>query len=173
MNEIPPTAAAICARAARVVIDTNTVIDLLHFADPSTDGLRAAIDAGRVRCFTGAECFAELARVLIRPQFRLDAAAVEGLVAAYRGFVTIVPLSDAEGAAGGVCLPRCRDRDDQKFLVAAAQCSADLLITRDKELLRLARPGRRTRLPFAVLDAAAAAGWLAALTGKETVRSAP
>lgn len=147
------------ARAWRVVIDTNTVIDLLHFADPSTDWLRAAIAGGRVRCFTGAECLAELASVLPRAHFRLDAAGVERVLAAYGDFVTVLPALDPD--ATGSSLPRCRDRDDQKFLVAAAQSAADLLITRDKELLRLARPGRRTPLPFAVLGAAAAESWLA------------
>lgn len=36
-------------------------------------------------------------------------------------------------------LPRCRDADDQKFLILAARCRADLLLTRDKLLLRLSR----------------------------------
>lgn len=162
------------ARAWRVVIDTNTVIDLLHFADPSTDWLRAAIADGRVRCFTGAECLAELASVLPRAHFRLDAAGVERVLAAYGSVVTVLPAldPDADSATTG-SLPRCRDRDDQKFLVAAAQCAADLLITRDKELLRLARPGRRTPLPFAVLGAAAAERWLAAQAGKKVGGSAP
>ena len=189
------------ARAWRVVIDTNTVIDLLHFADPSTEWLRVAIADGRVRCFTGAECLAELASVLPRAHFRLDAAGVERVLAAYGDFVTVLAAStccagavtrtefaataaptgsaDSKGladptpvSAAIAALPRCRDRDDQKFLVAAAQCAADLLITRDKELLRLARPGRRTPLPFAVLGAAAAEGWLAAQAEKELGRSA-
>jgi predicted nucleic acid-binding protein len=47
-----------------------------------------------------------------------------------------------------VTLPRCRDRDDQKFLELAYQASATALLTRDEELLRLARRTKRNGLFF-------------------------
>ncbi len=47
-------------------------------------------------------------------------------------------VCDAEGEENYL-LPRCRDTDDQKFLILAARCRADLLLTRDKLLLRLNR----------------------------------
>jgi len=44
-------------------------------------------------------------------------------------------------------LPRCKDPDDQKFLELAARTGANLLVSKDKALLRLARkPG----LPFRI-----------------------
>ncbi|MRD73602.1 PIN domain-containing protein [Rhodocyclus tenuis] len=170
----------------RLVLDTNIVIDLLHFANPATDWLRAGMAAGRLRCFTSPECLSELASVLPRPQFRLDAAGVARVLAAYEAWVISLPEEnpagsinpaapastvdaprreesahrDAVGEATGediANLPRCRDRDDQKFLVLAARCGADALITRDRELLRLAHPGRRCPAPFAILTAEAAA----------------
>lgn len=60
-------------------------------------------------------------------------------------------------------LPRCRDADDQKFMELAARCAADLLLTRDRELLRLARSRRRPP-PFAILVPEEAAVRLAATT---------
>ena len=36
-------------------------------------------------------------------------------------------------------LPRCRDRDDQKFLEAALAARAGFLVTKDRALLDLAR----------------------------------
>ena len=45
-------------------------------------------------------------------------------------------------------LARCRDPDDQKFLTLAAAVRADCLVTRDRELLRLAR---RCAARFAIL----------------------
>jgi uncharacterized protein len=42
-------------------------------------------------------------------------------------------------------LPKCRDRDDQKFLEAALAAEADYLVTKDMELLVL---GRKT--PFRI-----------------------
>jgi len=42
-------------------------------------------------------------------------------------------------AESGVRLPVCTDKDDQKFLELARDASADILITKDKALLKLAR----------------------------------
>jgi len=123
----------------RLVLDTNIIVDLLHFADPRTQPLQAAIAAGRVQCFSDSECLAEFERVLAYPQFGLESAARDALLAAYRRFVTLLEASAAEN----YLLPRCRDADDQKFLILAARCRADLLITRDNLLLRLA--GHRQR----------------------------
>jgi putative PIN family toxin of toxin-antitoxin system len=41
--------------------------------------------------------------------------------------------------AAAASLPRCKDRDDQKFLELARDSQADCLVTADKALLRLAR----------------------------------
>ena len=57
-------------------------------------------------------------------------------------------------------LPRCRDADDQKFLILGMRCRADLLITRDRRLLQLARQ-RRLPLPFVIVTASAASGLIA------------
>ena len=66
-------------------------------------------------------------------------------------------------------LPRCRDADDQKFLVLAALCGADLLVTRDKLLLKLARHRHRPP-PFGIVTAATACRLLG-LTGVEVAES--
>ena len=50
-------------------------------------------------------------------------------------------------------LPACRDPDDQKFLALAAACGARVLLTKDLELLRLAR-----RVPFAIVPPAGLPG---------------
>ena len=51
-------------------------------------------------------------------------------------------LSEAECAG----LPRCRDKDDQKFLEAALAARADVLVTKDRALLDLARRTARFRI---------------------------
>ena len=123
----------------RLVLDTNIIMDLLHFADRRVQALHAAITVGQVQCFSDSECLAELERVVAYPQFRLDAKARAVLIDAYCRFVI---LAEADGEED-YPLPRCRDADDQKFLILAARCRADLLITRDNLLLRLA--GHRQR----------------------------
>jgi putative PIN family toxin of toxin-antitoxin system len=129
----------------KLVLDTNVVMELLHWGDPRSAALLAMIEHDRVQCLTDADCLAELRRVLAYPQFARDEAAQIALFERYAAITTSI-------APGGIdCdLPRCRDRDDQKFLELAARAGADLLVTRDRELLRLAH-SRRHPAPFGIV----------------------
>ena len=139
----------------RLVLDTNIVMDMLHFGNVHTRPLKAAIDQGTIECFTDSECLAELERVTGYPAFGLDAEGRSELMRRYRDFVVVCDAEHSEDYN----LPRCRDPDDQKFLILATRCHADLLITRDKLLLKLAR--HRHRPPrFAILTAEAAVAQL-------------
>lgn len=135
----------------RLVLDTNIVMDMLHFSDRHALPLRALIEGNRIQCFTDSPCLAELERVTSYPEFALDEPARLRLMDAYRRIVTVCEANGEED----FCLPRCRDRDDQKFLVLAARCAADLLVTRDKLLLKLARH-RHKPPPFGIVTAEAA-----------------
>ena len=139
----------------RIVLDTNIVMDMLHFDDRHTQPLRRAIDDGRLQCFADGECLAELERVTGYPAFALDAGGRESLFERYQSMIT---RCDAQAEESFV-LPRCRDEDDQKFLVLAARCNADHLITRDKLLLKLAH--HRRLPPYTILTAQAACRLLA------------
>ncbi len=136
----------------RLVLDTNIVIDLLHFANPHAALLAAPIRSGQWQCFTDAECFAELERVCAYPEFGMSEDEQHTLLQNYRELASVCNASGEENFP----LPRCRDRDDQKFLILAARCQADVLVTRDKLLLRLAGH-KRTPPGFAILNAEAAA----------------
>ena len=121
----------------RLVLDTNVWLDWLVFDDPDLAPLRAANSLGRVRVYIDAACEAELVRVLAYPlgRVRLDAVAQTACLAECRR-VTL----RGDGTAPLECvLPPCRDPDDQKFLELARDCRADLLLTRDRALLELAR----------------------------------
>ena len=139
----------------RLVLDTNIVMDMLHFANLHTAPLLAALAAGRYRCFTDEACLAELERVCTYPEFRLDPTAQAALLDCYR---QLALRCDAAGEEN-FPLPRCRDPDDQKFLILAARSQADLLITRDKMLLRLARH-RHLPPPFHIVTAEVAVSLL-------------
>ncbi len=135
----------------RLVLDTNIVIDMLHFSDPHTQALRIQLENRSWQCFTDTNCLAELARVSAYPAFGLDHAAQHTLLTRYHQLAT---CCDAVGEESYL-LPRCRDGDDQKFLILASRCRADLLLTRDKQLLKLAHH-RRLPPPFGIMTAAAA-----------------
>jgi putative PIN family toxin of toxin-antitoxin system len=138
---------------ARLVLDTNVVLDLLHWHDAAAAPLLAALADGRARCLADTRTLAELHRVLAYPELRLSPEAAGALFTHYARLAESVP----EGPVAA--LPRCRDRDDQMFLELAARGNADLLVTRDKALLGLRG---RTRLTFRITKPADA---LTALAG--------
>ena len=136
----------------KLVLDTNVVMDWLHFRDLGFAPIAQAIAESPVELVSTEECLEELRHVLARPQFGLDNAAQAAMCAAY---VARVRLWTADEPAGEKpALPRCRDTDDQKFLVLAQQAGADYLLTKDKALLRLSAAVLRRQCGFAVLTPA-------------------
>jgi putative PIN family toxin of toxin-antitoxin system len=119
-------------RKMRLVIDTQVWIDWLVFDDASVTPIRHAIAADRAEVFIDQACLAELERVLAYPLGKRTVDVAGSLAQCFQHSrqVEIKPVEK---------LPVCRDPDDQKFLELAAAVRADCLITRDRELLRLAR----------------------------------
>lgn len=143
-------------RPARLVFDTNVLLDLWLFADPRTHALRASVEARRVQPLRSAACDAEFAEVLARDQFGLSEAARTDLLTRWRDLSHLIPTPAPAPLA-------CADGDDQKFLDAAFGAGADFLLTRDKALLRLARRAAAAGVTIctpeaAVLRAALTAG---------------
>ncbi|MBI1283996.1 MAG: PIN domain-containing protein [Thiobacillus sp.] len=67
-----------------LVIDTNVMLDLLHFDDAAARPLRLALEAGRLRCVVTHSTLGEWRRVLAYPEFGLDPAQQAALVARYQ-----------------------------------------------------------------------------------------
>lgn len=131
----------------RLVLDTNVVMDLFHFNAPPLAPLLAAIESGAVICLVNEKTLAELKRVTGYKQFRLDAIGQHRLFEAYRRHVTLVTQPMPQAAPR---LPRCGDPDDQMFLELALIGRADMLISRDNLVLKLAK-ARQRPCPFAIL----------------------
>lgn len=127
------------AAPQRLVLDTNVCLDLLVFGDPRCAPLRAALHEGRALALTDAACRDEWRRVLAYPQFGLDAARQQVLAAGYDAL--FAPW--AGPARPAAKLPRCADADDQKFLELAAAAGAQVLLSRDRALLKLAARAMR------------------------------
>ncbi len=148
-----------------LVLDTNVVLDLLHFDDAIARPLRLALEAGRVRCAVTDATLGELRRVLAYPEFGLDAARQTALLARYRA---LSAMADDAGLPSGdpvPCgttpvrsrVPRCSDPDDQKFIELAAAIQAQALVSKDRAVLKLRR---RCAPLFQVLSPAEAVRWL-------------
>jgi putative PIN family toxin of toxin-antitoxin system len=118
----------------RIVIDTNVCLDLFVFQDPRWASLLAAIESGAVEAITRADCRAEYLFVLNYPHLPLDESTRPLSAARFDQYIKVVQPPES-----GARLPVCTDRDDQKFLELARDAQADILITKDKALLKLAK----------------------------------
>ena len=122
----------------RLVLDTNVWLDWLVFEDIDVAPIKAAVAAGRAEVIVDDAVVAELARVLAYPfgartltaQAQSKCLAECGRVSARANGATVTARQP---------LPVCDDPDDQKFLDLAFACGARYLVTRDRDLLELAR----------------------------------
>jgi len=118
----------------RIVLDTNVCLDLFVFHDPRWAALLAALESGAVRAVTREDCRMEYLVVLHYKHLPLDEASRAVSAARFDALITVLAP-----AVSGARLPVCSDKDDQKFLELARDANADILITKDKALLKLAR----------------------------------
>lgn len=122
-------------KAKPVVIDTNVVLDLLVFADPSVQGLAAALAQGQLHWLATTAMRDEFQRVLDYPAVSVALAArhlqAQDLLARFDHCCVM-------HAAAPPCAIRCGDADDQPFIDLAAAHRA-MLLSKDKQVLRLHR----------------------------------
>ncbi len=134
-------------QSQRLVLDTNVCLDLFVFHDPRWQSLLQALQQGRIEAVTRTECRMEWLLVLAYEKFQLDAARRSEIAAEFDALIKLVDMPAAAAAtAATIKLPLCRDPDDQKFLELAQACAADILISKDKALLKLARKTERAGL---------------------------
>ena len=122
------------APAKRIVLDTNVCLDLFVFADPRWAPLLADLESGVVEAVTREDCRAEYLVVLHYKHLPLDEHSRPASAARFDALIKVVAP-----APKLVRLPVCSDRDDQKFLEVARDAGVDILVTKDKALLKLAR----------------------------------
>jgi predicted nucleic acid-binding protein len=159
--------------AALLVLDTNVVLDLLHFDDLVARPLRPMLEAGRVRCTVSGATLEEWRRVLAYPEFGLGPPRQAELFARYQALSETAGIDDAriglphKGTPihSGLKpvwsrMPRCSDPDDQKFLELAAAAQAQALVSKDRALLKLRR---RCASQFRIMTPAEAVHWLGEL----------
>ena len=133
-----------------LVLDTNVVLDWLVFRDPAATWLGDALDGGPVRWVRTPGMRDELLYVLQRLPLARWGATVERVAATCDAVAVAVdgapPLPPGHGL-------RCGDPDDQPFIDLAVLRGAAALLTRDKAVLRLARPALRHGVTIATPQA--------------------
>ena len=137
----------------RIVLDTNVCLDLFVFREPRRAALATALEDGRIEAVTRADCRSEWLAVLQYSCFALDDLQRGQAADSFDALVRCLDDGDAAVAANvaAAVLPRCSDKDDQKFLELARDSGAALLLTKDRALLKLAGKCRRAGL-FTILD---------------------
>lgn len=128
-----------------VVLDTNTVLDWLVFADARVQPLVRAIEADQVLCVTCPAMREELARMLVHPTLARWAPDASGALAHFDRWVALRD-TPAANLHNGL---RCTDADDQVFVDLALAEGARWLLSHDRALLKLARRAQRRGLRIA------------------------
>jgi putative PIN family toxin of toxin-antitoxin system len=129
------------APAQRIVLDTNVCLDLFVFHDPRWDSLLAGLASGELEAVTRADCRDEYRIVLHYPHLPLDDEKRAQAAAQFDALIKVVAPNQK-----AIRLPVCSDKDDQKFLEIARDAAAQVLISKDKALLKLARRTAREGL---------------------------
>lgn len=142
----------------RVVLDSNVWIDILVFDDPATRPIRAALERGALAAVIDGRCLTELEYVLDYPQFQARAVDKAAALATVARLARLIMPPPADASAPP--LPKCKDRDDQKFLELARAAQAAWLVSKDRALLKLAKRtardfGFRISLPAPFTEACA------------------
>lgn len=101
-----------------------------------------ALTDGTVTALTRSDCRDEWLAVLNYPHLPVTSENRGQIVGDFNRYIACT----AAEAKTATKLPLCSDKDDQKFLELARDVGADILITKDKALLKLARKTRNSGL---------------------------
>jgi predicted nucleic acid-binding protein len=123
--------------AQALVLDTNVMLDLLVFHDPVCRPLADALERGAWRWLATRPMRDEFDDVLGRPAFERWAGQRKSIATHWARWAAIIEAAPL--VPPGPTL-RCGDPDDQMFLDLALVLRPSHLLTRDRELLRLAGP---------------------------------
>jgi putative PIN family toxin of toxin-antitoxin system len=118
-----------------IVLDTNVCLDLFVFHDPRWHALLAALKNGSVKAVTRDDCRQEWLAVLRYPHLPVKQEEYEQIAQQFDACIECV----APQAKSTLRMPLCSDPDDQKFLELARDATVDVLVTKDKALLKLAK----------------------------------
>jgi putative PIN family toxin of toxin-antitoxin system len=116
-----------------IVLDCNCWLDLLVFRDPCVEALRNLLERGEVIAAICSGMRQELIQVLSRPWIN-NRCNPDAVIQDYDRLSSMqtTPHSKATSLV-------CSDPDDQVFLDLALQARASHLISKDRQLLRLAK----------------------------------
>jgi putative PIN family toxin of toxin-antitoxin system len=116
----------------RLVLDTNVILDLLVFKDPSTEPIRLLLDAKQVDAVRSEASMLELIDVIQRPIFKLSREEQDIILQAWESVTQLLENTAIKAAPF-----TCRDPDDQVFIDMAYSIRPAFLLSKDLRVLEL------------------------------------
>jgi predicted nucleic acid-binding protein len=116
----------------RLILDTNVILDLLVFKDPSAEPIRLLLDAKQVDAVRTLASMVELIDVIGRPAFKISKEDQETIVQSWESSSRLLENTAIEPAPF-----TCRDPDDQVFINVAYSVRPALLLSKDLRVLEL------------------------------------
>ncbi len=117
----------------RIIVDTNILLDIIYFEDPHVEDLKKAIENGLLEAWSCNLIWEEFLDVMRRPAFFRNEETYQKLIEkalTYFQFEACkIPPSPY----------KCKDPDDQIFIDLAVIKAPCWLISRDLEVLKLAK----------------------------------
>ncbi|QWD61917.1 putative toxin-antitoxin system toxin component, PIN family [Polynucleobacter sp. MWH-UH25E] len=117
-----------------VIFDTNVLLDIFVFNDFRAIHIKTALVDKQLKALATLKTIEELADVISRPLFSLEQSTQEQILSQWRNLATIIQDETLNTAPW-----QCQDPDDQIFLNLAYTSKPCLLISKDNELLKLAK----------------------------------
>lgn len=117
-----------------VIFDTNVLLDIFVFNDFRAIHIRAALVDKQINALATPKTIEEFADVISRPLFSLDQSTQGQILNEWRKLATIIEDETLISAPW-----KCQDPDDQVFLDLAHTSKPCVLLSKDNELLKLAK----------------------------------
>lgn len=114
------------------MLDTNVILDLLVFKDPTAEPIRLLLDAKLVDAVRSEASMLELIDVIQRPAFKLSREEQAIILQAWESLTRLLENAAIESAPF-----TCRDVDDQVFIDMAYSIRPALLLSKDLLVLEL------------------------------------
>ena len=117
-----------------VIFDTNVLLDIFVFNDFRAIHIKAALVDKQLKALATPKTIEEFADVISRPLFSLGQSTQEQILNEWRNLASIIQDETLSSAPW-----QCQDPDDQVFLNLAYTSKPCLLLSKDNELLKLAK----------------------------------
>jgi len=116
----------------RLVLDTNTLVSGFFWDGKEAELLRR-IEKRKARLYISKSILEEFRHVIQRPKFahvfQIVPYSIDNLIDKFVSMSTLIKIKNKVNI--------CRDKADNKFIECALSCSADFIVSGDKDLLVL------------------------------------